>query len=375
MELDLSGIPGWLYLLLAAATLIQLFYYIGFYRRLFSYKREVPAQGVLRPVSVIIAARNEAGNLAQFLPGILGQDYPEFEVVVVNDCSYDGTAEVLQELKRRYDRLKIVEVTESEKYRHGKKFALTMGIKAAANEVLLFTDADCRPLSGEWIRRMQEQYGEDTEIVLGVSPYEKKPGLLNAFIRYETFYTALNYISFALAGKPYMGVGRNLSYKKSLFFRQKGFASHLHLKSGDDDLFVNQAATPANTRVEISREAMAVSRPKETWSDYFRQKGRHQSVGKYYRAGHRFHLTLIAVSAIVFYGCLAVLPVLGVDLRLLGATAGLKWLVQYIVFRPAMKKLDAGGLWLLTPLFDLFYHIYLIFINLIPVSPEKVQWK
>ncbi|HYH55820.1 MAG TPA: transmembrane glycosyltransferase, partial [Anseongella sp.] len=252
----------------------------------------------------------------------------------------------------------------------------TMGIKAAANETLLFTDADCRPLSPNWVRKMQAGYREEaTEIVLGVSPYEKKGGLLNAFIRYEAFYTALNYLSFALAGRPYMGVGRNLSYKKSLFFKQKGFASHLHLRSGDDDLFVNQAAGKGNTRIVTSAEAQTMSEAERTWADYIRQKQRHQSVGKYYKAGHKFHLALLPGAVVLSYACLAILWVQGWDLRWLAAPAGLKWVVQYIIFRPVMRSTNAGDLWLFLPFFDLAYHLYIVLINLFPVSPEKVQWK
>lgn len=373
------SLPGILCLLLIASTLVQLGYYLLVYRKLFS-----PCRASARtregfgefPVSVIIAARNEAGNLERFLPSILEQDYPDYEVIVVNDCSYDRTAELLKEMKQRYPRLKVVDVRENEKYRHGKKFAVTMGVKAASSERLLFTDADCRPLSADWIRMMQDAYrDESTEIVLGVSPYEKSGGLLNAFIRYEAFYTAMNYLSFALAGMPYMGVGRNLSYKKSLFFRHKGFASHLHLKSGDDDLFVNQAANARNTRIQIADGAQTMSAAEKTWPAYIRQKRRHQSVGKYYKSGHKFLLSLLPGATIFFYACLILLCILGFDLKWLGAAAGLKWGIQYIVFRPVMRKMNAGGLWVFLPFFDLVYHIYILLLNLALASPEKVQWK
>ncbi|WP_225975069.1 glycosyltransferase [Anseongella ginsenosidimutans] len=222
MEIELQSLPGLLYLLLFAATLVQLAYYLFIYRKLFSYREGEDGEAPMQPVSVIVAARNEAGNLESYLPAILTQDYPDFEVIVVNDRSYDGTAELLKELKEQYPGLRVVDIPENDKYRQGKKFALTMGVKAAAHELLLFTDADCRPLSPFWIKNMQRGYAHaGTEIVLGASPYEKRKGLLNAFIRYETFYTAINYLSFALAGMPYMGVGRNLSYKKSLFLNRK----------------------------------------------------------------------------------------------------------------------------------------------------------
>src|SRR5690606_33347934 len=137
--------------------------------KLFSY-REAPvdagehlgaAENAPGPVSVVIAARNEAANLEKNLPRILSQDHPDFEVIVANDCSYDRTEEVLKELQQGNPRLRIVSIPENDKYRHGKKFALTMGIKAASHDTLLFTDADCYPLSPNWIRSMQQGYRSD----------------------------------------------------------------------------------------------------------------------------------------------------------------------------------------------------------------------
>ena len=163
------------------------------------------------PVSVIVCARNESENLQRFLPSLFQQDYPQFEVVVVNDCSYDDSEEILEAFAEQYSNLKIVNLVEHEKYRHGKKFALTLGIKAAKYDLLLMTDADCEPLSDQWISSIQRNFTNETDIVLGYSPYFKKGGFLNSFIRFEAFVTALNYFSFAMVGKPYMGVGRNLA--------------------------------------------------------------------------------------------------------------------------------------------------------------------
>src|SRR5690606_19848156 len=185
--------------------------------------------------SVIISARNESGNLQKNLYTILNQSYKNFEVIVVNDCSYDDSEDILKNIKSEFpDRLKIVNLLEDDRYRRGKMFALTMGIKAAQYEHLLFTDADCVPDSSQWINQMQSSF-QQKEIVLGYSPYIRHKGLLNAIIRFETFYTALQYFSFALKGYTYMGVGRNLAYTKTLFFKHKGFASHMHILSGDDD--------------------------------------------------------------------------------------------------------------------------------------------
>src|SRR5690606_34092381 len=164
--------------------------------------------------------------------------------------------------------------------KHGKKFALSLGIKAAQYEHLVFTDADCVPESSDWLTHMAGAFSGGKEIVLGYSPYLRRAGMLNALIRFETFHTAMSYLSYALKGKPYMGVGRNMAYTKSLFFRGKGFASHMHIASGDDDLFVNQNATPHNTTICIHPEAHVWSEPKTTFSAYARQKTRHAGASK-----------------------------------------------------------------------------------------------
>src|SRR5688572_33381892 len=129
---------------------------------------------------------------------------------------------------------------------------------------------------------MQDAYTNGVEVVLGYGAYYKRPGMLNKLIRFETFHSALQYFSLALAGLPYMGVGRNLSYKKELFLRNKGFSSINHVLSGDDDLFINQVATKHNVNVVLDQEAFTLSEPKRRFKDWIRQKNRHYSTGKYY---------------------------------------------------------------------------------------------
>jgi glycosyltransferase involved in cell wall biosynthesis len=231
--------------------LLQLYYVLVVYRKLAIFKSPDLESQLNSPLSVIICAKNEVQNLKKNLSSILNQNYPNFEVIVVNDCSNDGTEWYLRDLSLDYKNLKIVTINDHPRFKHGKKFAVTMGIKAAQNENLVFTDADCFPESEHWLSLMQRNFDNQTDIVLGYSPYEIKGGFLNKFIRFETFYTAINYLSYALRGIPYMGVGRNLAYKKSLFFKGKGFASHMHILSGDDDLFVNQNANNFNTKIEI----------------------------------------------------------------------------------------------------------------------------
>ena len=213
-----------LQVIFVVAGAAQIFYYLYFYLRVATYRQKAD-KPLTPPVSVIIAARNEYDNLAANLPSILEQDYPDFEVVVVNDGSWDETELLLEEFQKRYSNLKVVKRPANEYYDAGKKLAITLGIKGAKHERLLFTDADCRPVSRKWIQAMVAQ-AEGDKLVLGYSPYEKRKGLLNRVIRSDAYLTAMNYMSFSLAGFPYMGVGRNLSYTKSTFFEVGGFRRH-----------------------------------------------------------------------------------------------------------------------------------------------------
>ncbi|MCC7532698.1 MAG: glycosyltransferase, partial [Bacteroidia bacterium] len=203
-------------------TLILLVYYFFVFGKLAFHKPSGSLQSNYEPVSVIIAARNELENLQKNLIAILEQDYPDFEVIVVNDCSWDGSQAWLEELQKTYTHLKVSQLIEQEKYPTGKKFALTIGIKASKYNLLLFTDADCEPTSNQWIKLMQSKFTPNKEIVLGFSPYRRQKGFLNRFIRFETLITAQFYLSMALSGNAFMGVGRNLAYRKELFFKYKG---------------------------------------------------------------------------------------------------------------------------------------------------------
>lgn len=327
------------------------------------------------PVSVIICARNEAKNLQQNLPFILTQNYPDFEVIVVNDCSTDGSVYVLEQLKKQYSKLKIVTVAEHKRFKTGKKFALTMGIKASKNEYLLLTDADCKPLSDQWINLMQAGFTADKEIVLGYSPYRKTKGFINTFTRFETVKTAINYLSAAINNNPYMGVGRNLAYTKSLFFRTKGFAAHLHLISGDDDLFVNQNATRYNTSIQINHDAQTESETKSGLKAYYRQKRRHMGIGKYYRKKNRVLITLDALSGFIFYTLLILLLCWKFEPWFVGGIFFFRLIVQCIIYPDIFKKLDAADLIWWFPFLDLFYYLYLNIFGFVGAVTKNLKWK
>jgi glycosyltransferase involved in cell wall biosynthesis len=323
-------------------------------------------------VSVVVCSRDEDENLARNLPGILVQQYPSsFEVVAVNDNSVDDSKYILQELKKTFKSLNVVELTHEAKLITGKKYPLSIGIREARHEILLLTDADCVPASENWIQKMQDAYAENIEVVLGYGAYHKKSGLLNKLIRFETFHTAMQYLSYALAGVPYMGVGRNLSYKKDIFLRNKGFSSINHIPSGDDDLFINKVASRRNTAVVIDPDAITRSIPKTTWSGWLKQKKRHYTTAKYYRAKHKFMLGLYFITQFLFYPLLVATAIL-YDWRLSLALFGLRFAVQGFIFYKAMRKLDEKDLWPWYFVLDLWMFLYyIIFAPALWKKPEK----
>ncbi|MBC7745248.1 MAG: glycosyltransferase [Flavobacterium sp.] len=355
---------------------MQLYYTLIIHQKLSAYpiRDKVITENQL-PLSVIICARNEERNLVKNLPLVLEQEYINYEVVVVNDCSSDGSEQVLRQLSLQYPHLKVLTIEEHNRYKHGKKFAVTLGIKAAKNELLLFTDADCWPAGKQWLRIMSSNFIAGTQIVLGYSPYQKLSGFINNLIRFETFFTALNYLSFALSGQPYMGVGRNLAYTKSLFFKGKGFASHMHILSGDDDLFVNQNATHSNTVIEIHPDAQVWSEPKNSFKNYFKQKLRHQGAGRMYKNAHKLTLTLQAGSAIVFYTGLIILIICDVQLLFILGLYFFRLVTQLVIYFKIFKKLNCFDLLWWFPALDFIYYFYMLALSIITIFKKNIEWK
>ena len=338
----------------------QVVFYLFFFTRFTSLKQK---KEILKkiPVSVIICAKNEAENLQKFIPYIILQSYPDFEIVLINDASIDDTLEVMEHFRSLHKNIKIVDVKNIEAFWGNKKYALTLGIKAAKKDYLLFTDADCIPVSEYWIQEMTGQFTKEKTIVLGYGAYSKiKNSFLNKLIRFETLNTALNYFSFANAGIPYMGVGRNLAYNKSEFFKTNGFIKHIKVLSGDDDLFVNEAATKSNTIICDSKNSFTESIPKKDFKSWIKQKRRHISTAKYYKTSHKLLLSSIYLLQFLFWVFASILLISQHLWMFVTALIVLRITTQYAVFGAASKKLNESNLVIFTP----FLEVFLIFIQL-----------
>lgn len=363
-----------IFLVACSAALIQLVYYLTVFSKLAFYR---PKQKTVNPepFSIIIAAKNELNNLRNFLSQVLEQEHETFQVVVVNDCSWDGSEKALEEYADAYSQLKVITLIEQEKYRHGKKFAIAIGIKGAENEKLVFTDADCYPASSKWASLMASPLGDTTQIVLGYGAYRRESNFLNYWIRYDTAFNAMQYLSFALAGMPYMGTGRNLAYTKSLFFKNKGFARHQHILSGDDDLFVNLTATKSNTVIQLQPESFTYSIAKKSFFQWWAQKRRHLSTSAYYKISHRWLLGLFFLSHFLFYASFIALLILKADYRLAAGVFAVRMLVQWPVTALSFAKLKEKGLLIFTVFFDAFITLIYPILALSNLINKKYKWK
>jgi len=367
----------WLILIwiLLAVLLIQLVYYWFIFSRLAFYNASKrPVSDKQKPVSVVICAKNEYHNLVRFLPLILEQNYPEYEVIVVNDASDDDTFYLLRELRDKYPRLNVINIHQNLNFFVGKKFPLSIGIRSAKYETVLLTDADCYPSGPDWIASMQSVFAEKTQVVLGYGAYIAQPGLLNKLIRFDTLQVAMQYMSLALAGLPYMGVGRNLAYHKELFFKAGGFMKHYKITSGDDDLFINEVARGNNTRIQPAASAITFSKPKQSFASWFRQKKRHLTTGGFYRTPHKITLGLFSLSQLVFYTLLIALAVLGVDWMLLLGIYVVRLISQTIIIKKCMIRLEEKNFLLLFPFFEVFLMIINLLLGFAGLFSRKTQW-
>ncbi len=347
-----------------------------FFSRIWRLRTERQAPQWLPPVSVVVCAKNEAGNLRDHLKLLLIQQYPGFEVIVVDDQSEDDSLHELELYQKRNKNLRVISVKPGfKKPWPGKKFAILQGVKAASYDHIVVTDADCRPDSFNWLSKLMGHHLSGTRIVLGYGPFQEHPGMLNRLIRYENLHTAIQYFSYALAGKPYMGVGRNMAFRKEDYLKWKPSESSLSIASGDDDLFVNATASSSNTEVCADKETFMYSEPKRTYTGWLRQKTRHLRAGAFYKPAHRQLLGLYGLSFSGMYICFMALVFLQYEL---------KWVVPYLLFWQllavllilrAFKVFQAMSLVFWFPVTDLLLSIHGVIIYLLVVTKRSDRWK
>lgn len=344
-----------------AAFVVQVYYYLHYFSAIIAENRKRKRNNFSAhnsptpPVSVIICARNEEDNLREFLPKVLEQDYPYFEVIVVNDASEDNTSQVLDDFAKLYPHLYVTNMPNDINIISRKKLAVTVGVKAAKNELLLMTDADCYPASKDWIRSMVSNVTDGIEFVVGYGDYITERSIVNRLITYDTLFIAMQYMGFALRGKPYMAVGRNFLYRKSTFYKYKGFAGHLHIVSGDDDLLINKAGNAINTAVATRAESKTMSVAEPTMSKWLLQKSRHLTSSSLYTKSSRRRIGGEVASRALFY-LLVVCGLAYADLYVSAFVLSLfvlRYTMQAVVINKTAKRLQSRRYSISILIFDI----------------------
>lgn len=357
-----------------AVFAIQILYYLAF--SVFAFgKTKDKRKAINPPVSVLICAKNEAENLQKFLPSVINQQYKDFEIVLINDTSSDDTLEVMETFKETHNNIKIVNVESNETFWGNKKYALTLGIKAAKNEHLLFIDADCQPVSKNWITEMAGNFSNSKSIVLGYGKYSaKKYSLVNLLVRFETLLTAIQYFSYAKLGSPYMGVGRNLAYTKSTFFKVKGFINHIKIRSGDDDLFIQDASNKKNTTICYSKNSFTVSKAPKSFNEWFRQKRRHVSTANFYKVKHQFFLGLFYSSKVLFLSLLCV-GLFTTDFITLLPFILTYYTIQFLIVGFSAQKLKETQVLFFLPFLEIMLVLFQFTIFIANSISKPTHWK
>ncbi|WP_395633109.1 glycosyltransferase [Flavobacterium sp.] len=358
-----------------AVVVIQFLYYIVVFGK-FSFAKPQTVNPKRVPISVIVCAKNEEENVKKFVPLLAEQDYHTFEIVLIDDASSDNTLEIFEEFEKQYPNIKLVKVENNEAFWGNKKFALTLGIKAAKYEYLLFTDADCYPTSKNWITAMSAQFTQQKNIVLGYGAYEKiSNSFLNKIIRFETLLTATQYFSWAKIGKPYMGIGRNMAYKREEFFKVRGFMDHMKIRSGDDDLFINQAANGDNTTICYIPDSFTYSTPKTRFKDWFTQKRRHVSTAKHYKLFDRNQLGLFYLSQLLFILLPIVLLAFQYQWIAVVSIIGFRYLFAWLTLGFAAGKLKEKDVMYWFPIIEIVLIFTQLNVFITNTFSKPVHWK
>jgi glycosyltransferase involved in cell wall biosynthesis len=356
------------------AFVAQLYYYLGVFGRVAFFRRETPAIGGGKhgeatptpPVSVILCARNEEVALSQNLRRILEQEYPAFEVIVVNDCSEDDSEILLASMQEKYPNLVFRTLVKDEVFKHNKKMALGVGIKAARYDLLLFIDADCYPPGPHWLSCMTGRFSEKTDVVLGYTRLTNN----RRWVRADRLMRALHYLGKALKHKPYMGVGSNLAYRKQLFFDHKGFDIRITGNLREDCVFVNKVATRDNTVVAVAPEAVNISALRITGERWWRERREEIRSFALCEKGSRYPELAEVFYRLLFFAAMTTAMIHfcahPVMLILLAGVALFRLWLQLLVFFRVQRRLAEKGLLLMLLLWDLIFPLLypaLIFLS------------
>jgi len=362
-----------IFITFCVVVIIQIFIYFFLFGK-FAFSKQDYKNYKHFPISILICAKNEESNLKKNLSSIASQNYDDLEIVLIDDASSDGSLEVMHQFKNINHSINIQIISISPSNSKGKKYALSKGIQAAKNDFLILTDADCSPVNNSWVREMSSHFSKNRSVVLGYGAYRKiNSSFLNKLIRFETLLTAVQYFSFAQIGKAYMGVGRNIAYKKEEFIKAHGFSKHEHILSGDDDLFISQIATKHNTAICYTKQSFTISEPETKLKTWIYQKRRHISTSTHYKYFHKITLGIFYLSQLLFWVLAFIMILLNIQVTLTLILILLRFSIWYMIIIKSTQKLNEKDLIIFAPLYEIsiiFIQLY-IFIRNIISSPKN----
>ena len=344
----------------AGCALVQCIYYLGVFLPLllarYRQHTSLPASGGTPPVSVIVCAHNDAERLSLLLPALLGQDYPEFEVVVVDNGSKDDTSSLLRMMEQQYEHLRFSEIGGEPAFVNTTYFAETIGIKSARYDLLVFTDASCRPTGPGWLASMQRAFSRKTDFVLGNCFVSRRPGMLNRLIRYDRFFHLVMGFGLSRMVRPHLGFGGNIAFRKQVFFEHSGFVRVAHMPVGNTPVYLSEAARRTDTTVMLQPESYMEEEPADTWKGWSLADGKHQRAFRCHPFVIRLLYALELLSRLLFYVTCAWLMLRGVMVPYVAGVLLGRFAVQMAVLVPLMTGLGFRRLWWTIPLYDTVVH-------------------
>ena len=371
-------------LIILTVSIIILFLYYGLFYLRIGIRKERKSNETdenLPGVSVVLTVKNESEQLKKNLVYLLEQDYPNFEVIVINHVSQDHTRFILQTYQDNYPNLKVINFSQDVNLFQGKKFPLSIGIQSAKNDIILLTECSCKPKEFSWIKEMVEQFGSNTQCVLGYSNIETEKSLLNAFIQYDNLSYNASMFGYAMLGLPYTGCGKNLAYRRSFFFKKGGFIKHYNVPFGDDDIFVNENCTRKNTNVCLNNESFMTYQPKKTNKTWVQEKMKRMSTQKYYPLTDKLLLSLYPISVVLFYTSLIMLTVMNfnsetdVIWQTLIGVGVLKLGWQIFTFHKLERRLEGRKTAYFSPFFEIYFIIMNTIMYLFTLRKKMKRWK
>jgi glycosyltransferase involved in cell wall biosynthesis len=364
---------------LAVATggflLLQLIYYVFVYGKVSRYR--LPEENYnFPPVSVVLVTKDEQENLKERLPVILEQQYPDFEVVIVNNASSDETEFVLKVFQKIYPQLKVVNLySEAPNKFLGKKYPLSIGIKSAKNDCVLLTNVNCVPNSLFWIMNMVRGLSQTRNTIIGFNFYEREKTLFNSLVQYDTIINAINYGGMALLGNPYKATGDNIIISREEFFNSGSFLSLYNVACGDMELYVNRITKGKKTSVILNEEAYIKTETPQSFSLWCRYKKRNIKTAYYYKFLDKLLVAIPSWTTLFFYATFVTLFLLNFPWQWILTGCILKFAIQIIFFQNASKVLMKNNLCIFAPLFEIFFLVFNTIMGISVLFSRKDRWE